>query len=133
MFCLRTWIPLLFFLTNVSPIYLLLFITATFYLHRPCLYCSILLTILVASLYDWRSNWFEPRNNLWDWDKTDEKEGLVEGILNSTAGAAAQVVMEGVRERLGGEGRIMSGAQWLRELVGRREWRVPCLEVAIRL
>ncbi|KAF4556751.1 Hypothetical protein D9617_1g086320 [Elsinoe fawcettii] len=120
---------------NVSPIYLLLFVTATFYLHRPCLYCSILLTILVASLYDWRTNWFEPRNNIWDWSAVGaarEDKSLVGDVFNSTAGAAAQVMLDGVRGRLG-EARVMSGAQWLRELVGRREWRVPCLEVAIRL
>ncbi|TKX19459.1 hypothetical protein C1H76_8308 [Elsinoe australis] len=138
MFCLRIWVPLLFFLINVSPIYFILFVSATFYMQRPCLYCSILLTILVISLYDWRSNWFEPRNNIWDMYGDPEKEGrkssFAEEVMNSTAGAAAHAVMEGVGRKLLGEDRVvLSGAQWLRELVGRREWRIPCVEVAIRL
>jgi len=62
MFCLRSWIPILFFLTNASPIYLVLFISATYVLNRPCVYCSLLLAILVLALFDFHTDdWFEPR------------------------------------------------------------------------
>src|ERR1700761_6878144 len=78
MFCLRSWIPILFFLyvpaapdreqmanvntsTNASPIYLILFISATYILNRPCVYCSLLLAILVVALFDFHGDWFEPR------------------------------------------------------------------------
>jgi len=61
MFCLRSWIPILFFLhrTNASPVYLVLFISATYFLNRPCVYCSLLLAILVVSLFDFGTEWFE--------------------------------------------------------------------------
>ena len=47
--------------TNASPIYIVLFLTATYALQRPCVYCSILLFVLVFSLFDFHADWFEPR------------------------------------------------------------------------
>jgi len=150
MFCLRTWIPVLFFLTNVSPIYLILFISATYYLHRPCLYCSLLLTILVLSLYDFRTDWFEPRdiastaslqslsrNNQTSNSLHDvalEAASLAASFINSTAASAAQSALQGVKRRvMTDEQPSISAAQWLKELLGKKEWRIPCIDVAVRL
>jgi len=55
-------------------------------------------------------------------------------LLQSGAGEAARQAVDGVVARFGGqETGIISGAQWLRELMGKREWRVPCLDVILRL
>lgn len=119
--------------TNTPPFYFVLFVSATWYMNRPCLYCSFLLSILVISLYDWSGNWFEPRRTFWD------EESASRGHSSGGAGAGlaladvAHAVAEGIGRRVLGEERVVSGAQWLRELVGRREWRIPCLEIAIRL
>lgn len=54
--------------------------------------------------------------------------------MQSGAGEAARQAVDDVVARFGGqETGIISGAQWLRELMGKREWRVPCLDVILRL
>ncbi|GAM83720.1 hypothetical protein ANO11243_017090 [Dothideomycetidae sp. 11243] len=135
MFCLRTWIPVLFFLANTSPFYFIIFVAATWYMNRPCLYCSFLLSILVISLYDWSGNWFEPRQSFW-YPEDDTSNTTAKGYNTGASIAAVEVVraaLGGFGRRVLGEERAISGAHWLRELVGRREWRVPCLEIAIRI
>src|ERR1700712_5882836 len=65
-----SWLPLLFIPTNASPIFIFLFFLCTYFLNRPCVYCSFLLLILFASschwsdhcFFDFSSNWFEPRH-----------------------------------------------------------------------
>lgn len=102
-------------------------------MNRPCLYCSFLLSILVISLYDWSGNWFEPRQTMWD--SPAGSNSTVKGHGAGMAMAAVEVVQAALykgRDAMG-QGRVLSGAQWLRELVGRRELRIPCLEIAIRL
>ncbi|KAF3483525.1 uncharacterized protein GIQ15_02849 [Arthroderma uncinatum] len=69
MFCLRSWLPLLFIPTNASPLFILSFVTLTYILHRPCIYCSALLLILFISSCHWsdrcffdiKGDWFAPR------------------------------------------------------------------------
>ncbi|SCO80420.1 uncharacterized protein FRV6_04633 [Fusarium oxysporum] len=69
MFCLRSWLPLLFIPTNASPAFIFLFFICTYFLNRPCVYCSILLLILFLTSCNWSdrcffdlgSNWFLPR------------------------------------------------------------------------
>lgn len=132
--------------TNVSPIYLILFVSATYYLNRPCLYCSLLLTVLVFTLYDWRSDWFEPRNNLYApnldsasgshsiQDAAIQSASAIASAFNSTALSAAQSALHGLKRRMSGEEQAyVSGAQWLRELIGKKEWRIPCIDVLVRL
>ena len=54
--------------------------------------------------------------------------------MNSTAATLAQSALDGLAKRVQGqEMGYISGAQWLRELVGKKEWRVPCLDVIVRL
>ena len=165
MFCLRSWIPILFFLsvipnnlliatliprrTNASPIYLILFITATYVLNRPCVYCSLLLAILVLSLFDFNSSWFEPRyshpSTLFATSNTstsslstptllpmptvladamDVLTAVVNGTVASVVGALREKGMDASSGSALGE--------WMKGVM-RKEWRISCFDVAIRL
>lgn len=54
---------------------------------------------------------------------------------NKTAQALAKAAVEEVRTKIIGEGAANSsgGFEWVRGLMGRKEWRVPCLDVLVRL
>ncbi|KAJ5477019.1 hypothetical protein N7539_007163 [Penicillium diatomitis] len=157
MFCLRSWLPLLFIPTNASPLFIISFIALTYIIHRPCIYCSALLLILFASschwsdrcIFDLRSNWFAPRYSSTPAESyvpsnaTTETpmagDGMAEFVfdtLNSTAKALAGAALEGAQQRLGVEGPeewTGVGLEWLRSLTGRREWTLPCVDVKVRL
>ncbi|KAF1990149.1 hypothetical protein K402DRAFT_444593 [Aulographum hederae CBS 113979] len=171
MFCLRSWIPILFFLTNASPIYLLLFISATYSLNRPCVYCSLLLAILVLSLFDFNSNWFEPHwmtakslsssvdsssassgsNNssasagagsggdttpgIPAFDAVSNTISILAAAANSTAGVMVDVAADAVKQRFGAASPAGGSgiAEGVKSAVVKREWRVPHLDVLIRL
>ncbi|KAF2755164.1 hypothetical protein EJ05DRAFT_478968 [Pseudovirgaria hyperparasitica] len=142
MFCLRSWIPILFFLSvsNASPIYLILFVVTTYLLNRPCVYCSLLLGVLVLALFDFSTDWFAP---------SFSASTVLAPASNSSntsyvedASALVRHVTEGVRGRLtagggagtGGEGKGATWiGEWVRNVVTRKEWRVPCLDVVVRL
>lgn len=163
MFCLRSWLPLLFIPTNASPSFIFLFFVATYFLNRPCIYCSALLLILFLSschwadrcFFDFNSNWFEPRSTAPSTAATAAgccagcmNKGLVERGLegvnatmesiamatqewNMTAAAAAESALDATaRAKAEWTG---LGMEWLRSLLGRREWRVECLDLYIRL
>ncbi|KAF2397076.1 hypothetical protein EJ06DRAFT_584576 [Trichodelitschia bisporula] len=153
MFCLRSWIPILFFLTNASPIYLLLFISATYTLNRPCVYCSLLLGILVLALFDFQASWFEPRYALTGVGvgssaraaagANDTGGSIGNSIANVTGNVTAAAIGEVVRgvagavmpQAVGGwrrAGRESLIVEWVRSGL-RREWRIGCLDVAVRL
>ncbi|KAI9053862.1 hypothetical protein LZ554_002809 [Drepanopeziza brunnea f. sp. 'monogermtubi'] len=154
MFCLRSWLPLLFIPTNASPIFIFLFFICTYFLNRPCIYCSFLLLILFASschwsdhcFFDFSSNWFEPRSsaqtplsleplaNLSLPDPTLEELSTYVGALNNTAAALAGMALEEIKRRLAMRTEWTGiGVEWLRSLLGKREWRLPCVDVYIRL
>ncbi|KAL4963360.1 uncharacterized protein BDV14DRAFT_176826 [Aspergillus stella-maris] len=183
MFCLRSWLPLLFIPTNASPLFLISFVTLTYLLHRPCIYCSALLIILFASTCNWsdrcflnlRSDWFAPRYSPYAAETTSnatfsgeygqnassssllgvENESLAEYVfetVNQTAKALAGAVVDETQKRLsfGGVGVAEGcpssmesgsaadeltgfGLEWLRSLVGRREWTLPCVDVKVRI
>jgi hypothetical protein len=168
MFCLRSWIPILFFLyafphliklgiqrlteqlsrTNASPIYLVLFISATYFLNRPCVYCSLLLAILVVALFDFHSNWFEPRYANTASSAASEllanatspisgaiMETLssVASAMNSTAAAVVEAVAGGLTQRPPPEEQLNSTVvEWIKGLL-RKEWRISCVDVVVRL
>lgn len=130
----------------MSPIYLVLFVSATYFLNRPCVYCSLLLTILVISLYDFHTNWFEPRapasttldasNNgtLSLQDAALETASIAASAVNSTLTSIAQSAVQGLKRRAEIDPQpSISGAEWLKGIFGRKEWRIPCLDVAVRL
>lgn len=136
--------------SNVSPLYFIFFVGATYYLNRPCIYCSLLLTILVFCLYDFHTNWFEPQPGSLSSPASQSSEvqggGILENaamesasiaasILNSTAASVVQGAVEAAKRKLNVEAQIpqISAAEWLKELLGRKEWRIPCIDVAVRL
>ncbi|CAG7931749.1 unnamed protein product [Penicillium olsonii] len=161
MFCLRSWLPLLFIPTNASPLFIISFVALTYIIHRPCIYCSALLLILFVSschwsdrcIFDLRSNWFAPRYSAEpsnyspmsgnSTEATVRTEGLTEFVfdtVNSTAKALAGAALEGVQQHLAPSGMESKsdewtgvGLEWMRSLLGRREWTLPCVDVKVRL
>ncbi|KAL3421348.1 hypothetical protein PVAG01_07793 [Phlyctema vagabunda] len=153
MFCLRSWLPLLFIPTNASPIFIFLFFICTYYLNRPCVYCSFLLLVLFASschwsdhcFFDFSSNWFEPRhhstalphdalNTTGMGNETLDQISVYAGALNNTAAALAGTALEEAKRKLAMRTEWTGiGVEWLRSLLGKREWRLPCVDVVIRL
>ncbi|KAK8212745.1 hypothetical protein IWZ01DRAFT_278013 [Phyllosticta capitalensis] len=151
MFCLRSWIPILFFLTNASPVYLVLFISATYFLNRPCVYCSLLLAILVIALFDFNTSWFEPNtrynpepsrnassapsNTTFMTDLAMETVSLAASATNETAGALVSAAMDMFsRSKRAPDAQVSAGAAELSKgLFARKEWKVPCMDVIVRL
>ncbi|EAU37605.1 conserved hypothetical protein [Aspergillus terreus NIH2624] len=151
MFCLRSWLPLLFIPTNASPLFIISFVTLTYILHRPCIYCSALLLILFISschwsdrcFFDLRGDWFAPRFPApSDADSTflqtaaandTSLGGYVLDTLNTTTKALAGAAVEEAQRRLQPEEWTGIGLEWLRSLLGRREWTLPCVDVKVRL
>ncbi|KAM0714017.1 hypothetical protein Q7P37_010981 [Cladosporium fusiforme] len=154
MFCLRSWVPLLIFLTNASPIYVLLFLTGTYWLQRPCVYCSILLFVLVFSLFDFHADWFEPRwpshsispsetassymsGNSTLAEAFMETAGMAVTAINGTGGSLASAAMEGVKRRMGDGGLNAtasgSGFELVRGILEKKQIRIPCVDVVVRL
>jgi hypothetical protein len=124
----------------------------TYFLNRPCVYCSALLLILFMTscywsdrcFFDFSSNWFSPRPSTPYYDPglagnstlfavEDEPSFNATAIemLNTTAtalaGAAADEIARRKAEWTG------LGIEWLRSLLGRREWRIECMDLYIRL
>lgn len=148
-----SWLPLLFIPTNASPVFIFLFFVCTYFLNRPCVYCSFLLLILFASschwsdhcFFDFSSNWFEPRQQSAALapeivnsssafsNQTLEQVAIYAGALNNTAAALAGTALEEAKRRLARTEWTGIGVEWLRSLLGRREWRLPCVDVYIRL
>ncbi|KAL6707072.1 hypothetical protein ACN47E_004824 [Coniothyrium glycines] len=143
MFCLRSWIPVLFFLlrTNASPVYLVLFISATYFLNRPCVYCSLLLFILVVALFDFHTPWFDPPLSetaelaLNGTTPLLESVGVLAQAANNTAKSIARSVVDGLVEKDAAAGHASGGAgyEWVKGLLGKKEWRIQCLDVLIRV
>ncbi|KAI5274447.1 hypothetical protein E4T47_02614 [Aureobasidium subglaciale] len=144
MFCLRTWLPVLFFISNVPPLYLVLFISAMYYLNRPCVYCSLLLTVLVISVYDFNTNWFEPQpessssssshpGNLTT-TALGDNIAVATSAIHSAAASIAQSVADGLTKKTGFDVQPqISVAEWLKEMFNKKEWRIPCIDVTVRL
>lgn len=161
--CTYSWLPLLFIPTNASPLFIISFVALTYIIHRPCIYCSALLLILFASschwsdrcIFDLRSNWFAPRyssspptnpNSSYQSGNAtiaapipgDSLAGFVFDTFNSTAKALASAAVESAQNRLGVDGDSKAewtgvGLEWLRDVLGRREWTLPCVDVKVRL
>ncbi|KAF2734160.1 hypothetical protein EJ04DRAFT_512664 [Polyplosphaeria fusca] len=147
MFCLRSWIPILFFLlrTNASPVYLILFLSATYFLNRPCVYCSFLLLILVIALFDFQSAWFEtplpndtsstPLNGTSPFrDNIFETASVMASAVTNTAQALVKAAVDGLTEKavVSTQAENAQVYEWTKGLVGKKEWRIPCLDVLVR-
>lgn len=65
--------------------------------------------------------------------------GFVGEVANTTAAALAGAAFEEAKRRVGivngteKEEWTGIGVEWLRSLLGRREWILPCVDVRIRL
>jgi hypothetical protein len=159
-FISHSWLPLLFIPTNASPAFIFLFFVCTYFLNRPCVYCSFLLLILFLTscnwsdrcFFDFGSNWFQPRpatyvyaptasSSVSEGTKVNEMSvgdgeisvtaAVVAELLNTTGGAMATAAVNQLsRVRTEWTG---LGLEWLRSLLGKREWRIDCLDVLIRL
>ncbi|RSL47407.1 hypothetical protein CEP53_009946 [Fusarium sp. AF-6] len=127
MFCLRSWLPLLFIPTNASPAFIFLFFICTYFLNRPCVYCSILLLILFLTscnwsdrcFFDFGSNWFLPRPTMThipdDDDTTETFNSTVFDMVNTTASAIARAASEDLAARRAEWTGL--GIEWLRNLL----------------
>jgi galactokinase/mevalonate kinase-like predicted kinase len=64
--------------------------------------------------------------------------GIVATAVMDTASSLAVAAVDAVRRKTVGEGTVGSkvagaGAEGLLKIFGKREWRVPCLDILIRL
>ena len=67
-------------------------------------------------------------------NQTLEQASIYVGALNNTAMALAGTALEEAKRKLAMRTEWTGiGVEWLRSLLGRREWRVPCVDVYIRL
>jgi hypothetical protein len=128
--------------SNVPPLYLVLFISAMYYLNRPCVYCSLLLTVLVISVYDFHNNWFEPQPDSSSAAHTGNSTttalgdniAVASSVIQSAAASIAHSVADGFSKKTGLDLQPqISVAEWLKEMLGKKEWRIPCIDVAVRL
>ncbi|QUC21860.1 uncharacterized protein UV8b_06101 [Ustilaginoidea virens] len=140
MFCLRSWLPLLFIPTNASPAFIFLFFICTYFLNRPCVYCSLLLLILFLTscnwsdrcFFDFSSDWFLPRPSA-------AGSHADASSLNATMLHAAKTTARTLASAAAGELAARRaewtglGVEWLRTLLGKREWRVDCMDIYIQL
>jgi hypothetical protein len=100
-------------------------------------YCSLLLFILVVALFDFHTPWFDPplapdTAELALSGTIADTAGVLAQAANQTAQALVQNAVEGVRGRTGqvGNGKEY---EWVKGLLGKREWKIQCLDVLIRI
>lgn len=152
----------------------------TYFLNRPCIYCSFLLLILFASSCHWSgrcfvdfstsastssteggigrgygyAEWFTPRiytissaersdTRITSEDNGADDAGMAEYLsaaVNHTLSALAGAALEEARKRLAPASLAAGlpesagiGLGWLRSLLGRSEWTIPCLDIKVRL
>ena len=115
------------------------------------MYCSILLFVLVGSLFDFHADWFEPRwqpsipstsltassllsGNTTITEALSETASIAISAINGTGGSLASAASEAVKRRAV-EGTEISGSgfEWLRSLLEKRQMRIPCVDVLVRL
>ncbi|KAG5518890.1 hypothetical protein PMAC_002421 [Pneumocystis sp. 'macacae'] len=58
MYCLCHFLPFLFVPTAASPYFLTIFLVSLSLLHRPCIYCSLILITLFSTACYWRDSCF---------------------------------------------------------------------------
>jgi hypothetical protein len=119
----------------------------------------LLLSILVFSLFDFHADWFEPRwsgspvaitetatsflsGNSTFTEAIVETASLAVAALNGTGGSLASVAMEEMKRRMatGGAATMLaassnssSGFEWIRASLERRHFKIPCVEVIVRI
>lgn len=136
--------------SSAPPLYLLLFLSATYILQRPCVYCSLLLAILILVLFDFNKNWFEPQlettsadmlsshNNSTSaiQDVLQDSMSMAATILNGTAGVIADAMASSFTKTTPEDSSTTwawLGGEWLKAILARRELRIPCVNAVLRL
>lgn len=62
-----------------------------------------------------------------------EGASVAASILNSTAASVVQEAFEAAKRKISVEAPTqISAAEWLKEMLGKKEWRIPCIDVAVR-
>lgn len=102
------------------------------------MYCSLLLFILVVALFDFHTPWF-------DAPLSDSAELALNGTVAETAGVLAQAAnhtaqavvknaVDGLRGKMGmGQASEGQSYEFVKGLLGKKEWRIQCLDVLIRV
>ena len=123
------------------------FFVLTYVSNRPCIYCSALLLILFVSscywsdrcLFDTHGSWFAPPNlrasecsASISWS---EGGSFILHAANETSSALVGLAMEELKRRTSMQPTEWTGAGigWMRSWLGARQWRLPCVDVAVRL
>ena len=132
------------------------FLLLTYFLNRPCIYCSALLLILFVSscywsdqcIFDFRGDLFSPRHFTSplpnplpsaNWSGLHESGYAGEGsflmtAINETASVLASAAVEEMKRRMIPRPEWTGvGLGWIRSWLGGREFRLPCLDVYVRL
>lgn len=163
MYCLRSYIPLLLLPIplSLSPVHFTILLGITYFLNRPCLYCSILLLILFATSCHWSktclidfsyiptseggsgyATWFIPRIATLNETSTAHNSSTNE-TLSYLASALADTTLVGLTEvaaRLKGNSvstaasssYVSSTFAAIRDAF-RREWVLPCVGARVAL
>lgn len=134
----------------------------TYYLNRPCLYCSLLLIILFATSCNWSQSclidfsyvprseggsgyatWFIPRIQTLHEKSINESNGLINETLSFVVSAVTNTTVAGladVASRISGisakesltSGYISSTYSVVKDLF-RKEWMIPCVRARVVL
>ena len=129
--------------------FLVLFLSTTYCLNRPCVYCSLLLAILIAALFDFNTDWFAPPQTALSLpavtnssveetklsDVVGESAALLTGALDGTVKSLLRGTTTRGSSQMAQTGHDWSGfgLSWLREAVNSGELRIDCLNAAVRL
>ena len=95
-------------------------------------YCSVIMLILFTSSCQWSDRCFLDTNN-GHWFEPRMMSHPSVSSTSSTIAPGPGVPMSGeeVSSEVGAWAGL--GLEWLRSTLGRREWRLPCVDVNIRL
>ena len=67
-------------------------------------------------------------------NQTAEEMSFLASAINDTGAALAGAAMEELKRRMAPKAEWTGiGMEWIRSWLGAREWRLPCLDVYIRL
>ncbi|KAG4304520.1 hypothetical protein PORY_002230 [Pneumocystis oryctolagi] len=108
MYCLCHFLPFLFIPTTASSYFLMVFLVSLSFLHRPCIYCSLILITLFSTTCYWQENCFLDFNN---------RQFFQPRFLTTET-----------MHTLG-----FTKLAWLKEILKRREWYQPLVGITIRL
>lgn len=67
-----------------------------------------------------------------------ESAGMAVSAINGTGGSVASAAMDSIRERVIGSGEAAivgsgNGFEWMRGFLEKRQFRIPCVDVLVRL